>query len=130
MGAVRQGGWQSAVAGDHEGIVLQRVVGLERLGDGGPPARFLVFHKKLQVETARMMQTIQDAWPERLFLLPAPAMHMLALVEYGDRPVALPTSIAARHPVVFEDDDVVVFDLAAHAASSARSSGARAHAGP
>jgi len=117
MGAVRQGGWQSAVAGDHDGIVLRRVIDLERLGEGTPPARFLVFHKRVQDEMSRSMEAIRDAWPERLFLPPAPVMRGFALVEYGDRRVQLPASIADRYPVLFEDDDLIVFDLAAHRAS-------------
>ena len=66
---------------------------------------------------SRMAQAIQDAWPERLYLFLPAIMRSFALVEYGDRPVRLPASIAGRYPVVFEDDDLIVFDLAAHAAS-------------
>ncbi len=120
MGAVRQGQWQSAFAGGHEGIVLRRVVDLERLGEGSPPARFLVFHKKIQDEMAHAAQAIQDAWPERLYLFPPAIMRSFARVEYGDRPLRLPASIAGRYPVVLEDDDLIVFDLAARRAAASR----------
>jgi len=66
---------------------------------------------------SRSIEAIRDAWPERLFLPPAPVMRGFALVEYGDRRVQLPASIADRYPVLFEDDDLIVFDLAAHRAS-------------
>jgi len=120
MGAVRQGQWRSAFAGDHEGIVLRRVIDLERLGEGSPPARFLVFHKKIQDEMAHAAQAIQDAWPERLYLFPPAIMRSFARVEYGDRPLRLPASIAGRYPVVLEDDDLIVFDLAARRAAASR----------
>ena len=120
MGALRQGPWQSAFGGDHEGIHLWHVVALERLGEGSPPARFLVFHKNIQDELARAAQAIQDAWPERAYLFPPAVMRKFARVEYGDRPLRLPASIAGRYPVVLEDDDLIVFDLAACRAAASR----------
>ena len=47
-------------------------------------------------------------------------MRSFARVEYGDRPLRLPASIAGRYPVVLEDDDLIVFDLAARRAAASR----------